>query len=248
MEDAWNLFYELFSGIVNKHAPVKKFRIKNRHSPWFNKELTVLLQQKNAAWCKAQQSKSPTDRLAFRQIRNKALAAVRKAKVGYFKEQFSLSGADPKRFWKTVRELENKPSTHLPLSLNIDNLNVTNKARMVDLFNQHFIQSGFIYEDANPPSPADSSCSSFPLTPPLNSPAASHLSPPPSPTTPLHSFTLKAVSEASVLAELLKLDPNKPAGSDELDPFFFKTAAPIIAAPITNLFNLSLQTAEIPLA
>ncbi|KAJ8416250.1 hypothetical protein AAFF_G00382720 [Aldrovandia affinis] len=33
------------------------------------------------------------------------MQAVRKAKVGYFKEQFSLCGSDPKRFWKTASEL-----------------------------------------------------------------------------------------------------------------------------------------------
>uniref|UniRef100_A0A3B3CX90 Reverse transcriptase domain-containing protein n=1 Tax=Oryzias melastigma TaxID=30732 RepID=A0A3B3CX90_ORYME len=44
------------------------------------------------------------------------------------------------------------------------------------------------------------------------------------------------------------LDPNKSSGLDELDPFFFKIAAPVIAGPITNIFNLSLQTAEIPQA
>ena len=245
IQDAWNLFYEMFSAIVNKHAPVKKFRIRNRHSPWFDHKLTVLLQQKNAAWRQARQSKSPGDRLAFRQIRNKALQAVRKAKIGYFKDQFSLSGSDPKRFWKTVRELENKPATHLPLTLNVDNLIVSNKAQMVDIFNQHFIKSGFTFESANPPYPAGSSS---PSSPPLHSPVAFHPSPPPNPSISLHSFTLQAVSEASVLDELLNLDPKKAAGSDELDPFFFKMAAPIIAAPIANLFNLSVQTAEIPTA
>ena len=42
------------------------------------------------------------------------------------------------------------------------------------------------------------------------------------------------------------LDPKKSAGSDELAAFFVKTAATIIAAPIENLCNISLQTAEIP--
>ena len=41
-------------------------------------------------------------------------------------------------------------------------------------------------------------------------------------------------------------DPHKSAGCDDLPAFFIKTAAPIIAAPITAIFNLSLDTAEIP--
>ena len=43
-----------------------------------------------------------------------------------------------------------------------------------------------------------------------------------------------------MLKELLKLDP--------LDPFFFKGAALIIAKPISDLFNLSLLSGEVPIA
>ena len=51
-----------------------------------------------------------------------------------------------------------------------------------------------------------------------------------------------------MLKELLKLDPTKTSGSDGLDPFFFKVAAPIIAKPISDLFNLSLLSEEVPIA
>ena len=56
------------------------------------------------------------------------------------------------------------------------------------------------------------------------------------------------VTESEVLEELLKLDPQKTSGSDGLDPFFFKDAAPIIAEPISYLFNLSLLSGEVPIA
>ena len=50
-----------------------------------------------------------------------------------------------------------------------------------------------------------------------------------------------------MLKELLKLDLKKTSVSDGLDPFF-KVAAPIIAKPISNLFNLSLLSGEVPIA
>lgn len=43
-----------------------------------------------------------------------------------------------------------------------------------------------------------------------------------------------------------KLEPKKTSVSDYLDPYYFKVAAPIIAAPVFYLFNFSIQTAEIP--
>ena len=49
--------------------------------------------------------------------------AIRKAKVSYFKEQFSLCGSNAKKFWKMVKDLENQhSSSQLPVSLNVDDL------------------------------------------------------------------------------------------------------------------------------
>jgi hypothetical protein len=42
------------------------------------------------------------DWLSFRQMRNKCIRAIRKAKVSYFKEQFSLCGSNSKKFWNRV--------------------------------------------------------------------------------------------------------------------------------------------------
>ena len=47
-------------------------------------------------------SKSPTDYLTFRQLRNKAIQAVRQAKSGYFKAQFTQYSSDPNVFWKSL--------------------------------------------------------------------------------------------------------------------------------------------------
>ena len=51
-----------------------------------------------------------------------------------------------------------------------------------------------------------------------------------------------------MLKGLFKLDPQKTSGSEGLDPFFLKIAAPIIAKPLSDLFNLSLLSGEVPIA
>lgn len=42
------------------------------------------------------------------------------------------------------------------------------------------------------------------------------------------------------------MNPNKPAGPDQLDPYFLKLVADFIAEPLTYIFNLSLLNNEIP--
>ena len=59
---------------------------------------------------------------------------MQKAKVSYFKELSSLCGSNPKKFWKVVKVLKNKPSSsQLPMSLNVDVV-VTDKEYMAELF------------------------------------------------------------------------------------------------------------------
>jgi hypothetical protein len=74
------------------------------------------------------------DWLSSRQMRNMCTQAIRKAKVSYFKEQFSLCGSSTKKFWKMVKDLENKhSSSQLPMSLKVDVV-VTDKKDMAELF------------------------------------------------------------------------------------------------------------------
>ncbi|CAB1326049.1 unnamed protein product, partial [Coregonus sp. 'balchen'] len=109
-------------------------RIKNRFSPWFNRDLAKLLHLKNSIWRKARHTHTQADWLSFRQMRNK------RPKLVTLKEQFSLCGSNPNEFWKT-----------LPMSLNVDDVVVTDKEHMAELFNHHFIKSGFLFDSAIPP-------------------------------------------------------------------------------------------------
>ncbi|CAB1345036.1 unnamed protein product, partial [Coregonus sp. 'balchen'] len=96
------------------------------------------------------------------------LDAIRKAKVSYFKEQF----------WKTVKDLENKlSSSQLPMSLNVDDVVVTDKELMAELYNHHFIKTGFLFYSSMPHCPSNISSSPTPSkattldAPPTFSPA-----------------------------------------------------------------------------
>ena len=86
---------------------------------------------------------------------------------------------------------------------------------MVNSFNKHFISSGSIFNeipDCNIPNPS----------PPLRED---------NPT-----FSLSPIPRNEVLKALKNLDI-KSAGPDEIDPFFLKAAAEIIAGPLAHIFN-----------
>ncbi len=54
------------------------------------------------------------------------------------------------------------------------------------------------------------------------------------------------ITESETQRTLEALNPNKGAGPDGLFPKVLKTLSPYIAPTLTHIFNLSLQTSQIP--
>uniref|UniRef100_A0AAZ3NRP2 Reverse transcriptase domain-containing protein n=1 Tax=Oncorhynchus tshawytscha TaxID=74940 RepID=A0AAZ3NRP2_ONCTS len=228
VEDAWIFFLNAFLTILNKHAPFKKFRTRNRYSPWFSPDLTALNQHKNILWRSALASNSPRDMQLFKEARNHYTQAVRKAKASLLKQKFASCNTNSKKFWDTVKSMENKnTSSQLPTALKIGNTVTTDKSTIIENFNKHFSTAGHAFHLATPT--------------PVNRPA------PPTATCPsLPHFSFSQIRSADVLKELQNLDLYKSAGLDNLDPFFLKLSAEIVAPPITSPFNLSFVSSEIP--
>jgi hypothetical protein len=143
VEDAWLFFKSAFLTILNKHAPFKKFRTRNRYSPWFSPDLTALDQHKNILWRTALASNSLRDMQLFREVRNQYTQAVRKAKASFFKQKFASCNTNSKKFWDTVKSMENKStSSQLPTALRIGNSDTIDKSTIIDNFNKHFCTAG----------------------------------------------------------------------------------------------------------
>uniref|UniRef100_A0A8C7G0Y6 Reverse transcriptase domain-containing protein n=1 Tax=Oncorhynchus kisutch TaxID=8019 RepID=A0A8C7G0Y6_ONCKI len=124
--------------------------------------------------------------------------------------------------------MENKnTSSQLPTALRIGNSVTTDKSTIIKNYNKHFSTAGHAFHLATP-TPVN--CT-VPLT-------ATHPSIP--------HFSFSQIQSADVLKALQNLDPYKSAGLDNLDPFFLKLSAKIVATLITSLFNLSFVSSEIP--
>lgn len=107
-----------------------------------------------------------------------------------------------------------------------------NKTAKIIHFHNHFVYATQTVSKSNPdPVLTDIlDMTSADLQPPLNN----------------SGFSFTPLSTLEVQDEVTKLNTNKSAGLDGPDPISLKAAAGIIAAPITRLFNMSLQFSEFP--
>jgi hypothetical protein len=156
----------------------------------------------------------------FREVKNQYTQAVRKAKASFFKQKFASCNTNSKRFWDTVKSMEDKNiSSQLPTAPRTGNSVTTDKSIIIENFNKHFSTAGHAFHQATPT--------------PVNS-TAPHTATRPS----LPHFSFSQIQSADVLKQMQNLDPYKSAGLANLEPFFLKLSAEIVATPITCLFNL----------
>uniref|UniRef100_A0A8C5N2E5 Reverse transcriptase domain-containing protein n=1 Tax=Gouania willdenowi TaxID=441366 RepID=A0A8C5N2E5_GOUWI len=226
VELAWTFFKDTFMQIINKHAPLKKYRVKGRENPWFSPELADSLHERNKAWDKARQSNSATDWSFFRQLRNKCTSLIKKAKSGYFLSVTTENLNNPQKFWKVIKSLSlNKNTETIPSFVLKDSVPVYDRTEVLNCFNQHFLSSGSLFDSKGITTGNSCTESSMFSGDPFN----------------FNPFTCHEVHKA-----LKALDHRKPPGPDLIEPYFLKLAADFIAEPLSILFNLSIRNKDIP--
>lgn len=224
--DAVALFQHQLLACINKHAPLKKVRIKDRSNPWFSRELSDVIHARNKQWSLARKYKSATDWQLFRSLRNKCTSLIKKAKVEYYLSLTSDTLSNPSKFWKTVKALQNKRNVGPPQKLLVNDSLISDRKQMANAFNSHFKKAGHVFEDLHPASKLVANSSG--------------------PSSPLPAFVFSHFAVSDVLHALQTLDPKKSAGPDGIDPYFLRLAAPIIAQPLTDLYNLSITEEVLP--
>lgn len=127
--------------------------------------------------------------------------------------------------------MQNKKASDFPHQLNIENITITDKNDILNAFNDHFEKAGHLFDQQFP------SISVDPLTCFLLYSTSS---------TSAFSFDFEALQVQDVMQSLNSIDPKKVPGPDGLDPFLLKVAAPVIAEPITHIFNMSISSNQVP--
>jgi hypothetical protein len=89
--------------------------------------------------------------LLFREVRNQYTQSIRKAKASVFKQKFASCSTNSKKFWDTVKSMENKSApSQLPTALRIGNTVTTDKSMIIENFNKHFSTAGHAFNLATP--------------------------------------------------------------------------------------------------
>ena len=89
---------------MNKHAPLKTYRVKARNNPWVNRYILLLWYKRYYLCEKAKKTGDKALYAEYKQARNKILNDIRKAKSDHYTSQINQSKST-KEMWKLIRSL-----------------------------------------------------------------------------------------------------------------------------------------------
>ena len=106
--EMWNFWKHLLMSVIDKHAPLKTKRIRNKRSPWITNELLREIYKRDFLKKKAASTNDPLIWKEFKGARNKVNNSIKKAKRKYFSEKLDTSKCNPRKTWRLINELQSR--------------------------------------------------------------------------------------------------------------------------------------------
>ncbi|KAI5717706.1 hypothetical protein M8J77_026106 [Diaphorina citri] len=98
------LFTDMVTRLLNKHAPLKNAKVKYPPTPWLNPEILKLMQRRDRAYNKYRRTKSEQDLVKYKLLRNRCNRSVRDTKELYISRGIA-SCKNEKSLWQFLRSL-----------------------------------------------------------------------------------------------------------------------------------------------
>ena len=139
--EMYSTFTEVFRLVLHKHAPLKVKKVRGNQHPFMTKELSKAIMNKSKIRQKYRKWPSRENFLALTEAKtfcNKLSKSVKKA---YFHKVTGKGFVNNKTFWNTVKPfLTNKDFlTNETIAIENKGKIVTDKSKLVNLFNSHYI-------------------------------------------------------------------------------------------------------------
>ena len=211
--------------VIDKHAPLRKTRIKLKESPWMTPSILQLIRNRDRLKHKAKKSKIQGDWDNYRKARNNVTTHIRRAKRNFISSKIESSVQDVKTVWKTLRYLApEKKSDAEATSIKLND-NYIRGQELSNEFNDYFSSIGKVLHDNFPTVKKES-----------HQKVDSNLNP----------FVFRDVSANEIENIIKALPVNKATGPDNLPAKLLRPIASIIALPVAHILNQSLRTGTVP--
>ena len=201
----WN---EMFLCSANRHAPIKRTRIKGTKLPWMTVQLKDAIQKRDYYHRKAKQCNSARFWALYKKARNFVNAEVKKCKAEYYYNVIKENKKNSTALWKTLNEVTSRKQNGPIACIESDGVVYTDHKTIATIFN-HFFSSIAVILTEKLKAVVDI----------YKPPNLQHIS------TPTTLFHFKPITEQFVVKELMRLKTNKSIGLDKISARLLKDSA-----------------------
>ena len=232
---AYSDFIGKLTTIIDKVAPVREMRIKANSQEWFDEEIYEHIALRDKMLAKFKKSRKQCDDQNYKKARNHFQTMIKRKKKNFVLDKLNQNIGKPKELWKSLKSL-GLPSTQKSsssLCLEKDgNLSFDPKAN-TEIFKDFYLNlaDNLVKKVPSPPN-------QFGIETVKTYYQRLNLG--------RKTFSLKATSTSAVQQLLEDINPSKSAGLDNLTGKFLRDGASVLAAPVSDLCNLSISLSTFP--
>lgn len=227
---ALQYFSSLLFPIIDRHAPLKKFSVRSTFSPWLDNDIKTLLMKRDDLKRTAVRSGDPSDWIKYRAVRNMVTKHNRQKKKNYYQNKINGIKNDSKKLWNTFKSILGK-GHNKPSFIESDGKFITKPQEIANYFNDYFSDKidkirktmMTIAVDQSDNLIRDSILKEKKC-----------------------NFSFQPVAREEVNRMLLLVKNDKQSGLDNLESKLVLIIADYITAPVSHIFNLSLQEGVFP--
>ena len=227
---AYSNFLSLFSDLYNNSFPLvsKLGTSKKCKQPWMTSALLKSCQKKNKLYRYFIQYPSEQNKEAFVKYRNTFMKVKFQAKKIYYNKLFSEYKSNMHKTWSLIRSLIGYQNPSMDISLFFDyNGKLLTSQAVADKFNQYFSSIN------------ESIASKIPIS--SNNSFESYLTQP-----NIQSMSFFPTNPLEIIKLSHTLKTSHSCGTDDIDPYIVHEFIPLIADPLSSIFNCSFCTGLVP--
>jgi len=228
IDDAVQDFESKFAEVANRHAPLRKKRVRHTISPWLTDDIVKAMRERDDVKKRASKSKSPKLWDEYRSLRNSVNSMIKRSKKNFINDE--IQSKDPKKIWKGLRHIVPGKTKDCNIkSIMTETGEKTSSYDIANELNDYFANIGpnlaKKISDDNVRNDIHHVCTN-----------ANNSS----------TFNFNLVTENCVLEQIQLLSNNKATGVDNMCVKLLKLSADVIVAPLTYIINVSLVSGTFP--
>ena len=231
IDDAAKTFQDLFSQVLDRHAPIKVFQSRKNYVPYLSDEIKILMSERDALKEEATKHGDSELMREYRIKRNEVKERLPKEKKEYYAKKLHDEKLTVKKTWQIAYDLLGRNSNKAPSKIVVDNEVITNPKALANAFNKIFKNKVEKLREKTDIEPKVDPVER--LEKMLDDRQE-----------PVPAFQLKTINIQKLRKIMKKVKSSRSHGKDFIDSSSLKLAFPLVEDSILHLVNLSISNGK----